>query len=347
MSPKLDAINYCINKTKETTLPTKLGLIFQVNTYLLVVVQTNMFSIGLFHRAVQAASVAQVRSFHAAAPLLVRQKHLRRLNRLHKHWAKQMFNNEDTWVDPVLGKPNVSFLARISAVVNQPESQVDLLEPESTSKLLYRAEQSLLNGEQSSLNSSHIDGDDHAHLQSSAQALQRDQEAQKREAVLRIVNLQNTNNQQRQKQAVLLARKEFQRFEGDTGSPEVQAAVATVKIHAVAAHAKQTKKDVQSKRRLEHMVQTRRNILLYLKRTDPKRYIWSIEKLGLSDDAVTAEFHMSRHYLWRTQFYGEKTLPIKKTVHDTKKAREYNVKRSKAERYLSQHDPEALYKMAS
>lgn len=307
----------------------------------------DMLRIGLYNRAVQVLSLAQIRSIHASASLLVRQKHLRRLNRLHKHWAKQMFSKEDTWIDPVLGRPNVPFLARINAIVNQPENQVDLLEPETTSKILFRAERKLLTeGEQNAANS-HIDNDEFASLHNSAQALQQNQESLKREAVLRIINLQNTSNQQRQKQAVLLARKEFQRFEGDTGSPEVQAAVATIRIHAVAAHAKQTKKDVQTKRRLEHMVQTRRSMLLYLKRTDPKRYIWAIEKLGLSDDAVTAEFHMSRQYLWRTQFYGEKTLPLKKTVRDTKKTREYNAKRSKAERYLSQHDPEALIRMAS
>lgn len=310
----------------------------------------NMLRIGLFNRTAQVAVLAQTRSFHAAIPVLARQKHMRRLNRLHKHWAKQMFSKDEEWIDPVLGRPNVPFLARVKAVIGQPESQVDLLEPESTSRLLYGAEKALLSSSQPASASgtmSHVDRDDLPHLQNSINALQADQETSKREAVLRIISLQNTSSQQRQKQAVALARREFQRFDGDTGSPEVQAAISTIRIHFIAAHAKETKKDLQTKRRLEHMVQTRRNILLYLKRTDPKRYIWAIEKLGLSDTAVTAEFHMSRKYLWHTQFYGDKTLPLKKTVRDTKKAREHNAKRAKAERYLSQHDPEALIRMAA
>lgn len=294
------------------------------------------------------------RLFHAAAPALVRQKHLRRLNRLHKHWAKQLFKKEEEWVDPMLGKQNNPFLSWVRALIGQKENQIDLLEPESTSKLLYNAERSASStiypdtnsnantwmiSSKSGANSN--DDDSHA-LSHRVQALHSEHEKLKREAVLRIVSLQNASRQQNQKQAIAVARSEFQRFEGDTGSPEVQAAIATIKIQFVAAHAKETKNDLQTKKRLEHMVQMRRNILLYLKRTDPRRYIWTIEKLGLNNETVSAEFHMSRKYLWRTQFYGNKTLPMKKTVKDTKKARELNVKRSKAQRYLAQHDPDAL-----
>lgn len=308
---------------------------------------------GLSAHRMNAPCVLQ-RLFHAASPVMVRQKHLRRLNRLHKHWAKQMFKKEEEWVDPMLGRQGNPFLSRVRALIGQRENQIDLLEPESTSKLLFNAERSVSSNvhpeagsnvhtsPDSFRNASNRSDEDSQALSHGVQALQSEREKLKRDAVLRILSLQNASSQQNQKQAMAIARSEFQRFEGDTGSPEVQAAVATIKIQFVAAHAKETKKDLQTKRRLEHMVQMRRNILLYLKRTDPRRYIWTIEKLGLSDATVSAEFHMSRQYLWRTQFYGDKTLPMKKTVKDTKKARELNAKRSKAQRYLAQHDPDAL-----
>lgn len=291
--------------------------------------------LGLLRPAVAASAPQMSRAFHAGGAQLVRQKHMRRLNRLHKHWAKQLFAAEEEWVDPVLGKPRTPFLLRMQAVLSQPELQVDSLTPEETSRLVF--------GAQAAGAPAPATGDgDEAILAQHAGKLREDEVAHKREVLRRITSLQNSNRTQNQKQAVALARQEFQRFEGDTGSPEVQAAIATIRIHFVAAHAKETKKDVQAKRRLEHMVQTRRSTLLYLKRTDPKRYIWVVEKLGLSDATVMPEFHMSRHYLWRTQFYGDKTLPIKKTVRDTKKAREHATKLGKAERYLAQHDPDAL-----
>lgn len=300
----------------------------------------NLMSIYALLPSVGLGAQLGRRAFHISTPALVRQKHLKRLNRLHKHWAKELFKDKEEWVDPVLGKPDVPFLARMRAIVGQPENEIDFLSSETTSKLLYGAESALMQRPLSSDNSS----EDSETLERKSKNLYLESEARKREALLRIVSLRNSNQQQSQKQAVSLARKEFQRFEGDTGSPEVQAAVSTMRIHFLALHVKETKKDFQSKRRLEHMVQSRRNMLLYLKRTDPRRYMWTIEKLGLSDDAVSAEFHMSRKYLWKTQFYGDRTLPLKKTKKDTREARKLATKRDKAEKYLAQHNPEMLFK---
>ncbi len=66
--------------------------------------------------------------------------------------------------------------------------------------------------------------------------------------------------------------KEFQRHEKDTGSSDVQIAVLTKKIELLSEHLKNNKKDHSSRFGLIKMVNTRRNLLDYLKRTDLERY---------------------------------------------------------------------------
>ena len=68
---------------------------------------------------------------------------------------------------------------------------------------------------------------------------------------------------------------------GDTGSPEVQAAILTERINSLSSHMQSNKKDFSSRRGLLRMVANRRTLLDYLKRKDEKRYSALIEKLGL------------------------------------------------------------------
>ena len=75
--------------------------------------------------------------------------------------------------------------------------------------------------------------------------------------------------------------KEYQRKEGDTGSPEVQIAVLTYRINDLNEHLKVHKKDHHSRRGLLKMVGQRRNLLAYLKSKDIERYRTLIEQLGL------------------------------------------------------------------
>ena len=69
--------------------------------------------------------------------------------------------------------------------------------------------------------------------------------------------------------------------EGDTGSPEVQVAILTERITNLTEHFKDHKKDNHSRRGLLMMVNKRRNLLAYLKKTDVERYNALIQKLGL------------------------------------------------------------------
>ncbi len=74
---------------------------------------------------------------------------------------------------------------------------------------------------------------------------------------------------------------DFRTHEGDTGSPEVQVAMLTNRINAVAEHLKSHKKDFHSRRGLLMMVGQRNRMLRYLARNEPQRYQTLIQRLGL------------------------------------------------------------------
>jgi len=80
------------------------------------------------------------------------------------------------------------------------------------------------------------------------------------------------------KEAVI---KDHARGEGDTGSPEVQVAIITDRIKTLTEHFKTHAKDNHSRRGLLMMVNKRRSLLDYLRKTDGDRYLALIAKLGL------------------------------------------------------------------
>ena len=75
--------------------------------------------------------------------------------------------------------------------------------------------------------------------------------------------------------------EQFAQKQGDTGSPEVQTALLTQKIHRLTEHLTQNKKDNHSRRGLLKVIAKRRRILNYLQKLDEKRYKKLIESLGL------------------------------------------------------------------
>lgn len=75
--------------------------------------------------------------------------------------------------------------------------------------------------------------------------------------------------------------KKARRHDKDTGSPEVQIAVLTKEIDALAAHLKKHSKDHHSRRGLLQMVADRRAHLSYLKKKNEKRYAEIAKDLGL------------------------------------------------------------------
>ncbi len=74
---------------------------------------------------------------------------------------------------------------------------------------------------------------------------------------------------------------EFAVTEGDTGSPEVQVAVLSVRIANLTEHFKVHTKDRHSRRGLLMLVSRRRRLLDYLKGKDRERYANLIQRLGL------------------------------------------------------------------
>ena len=75
--------------------------------------------------------------------------------------------------------------------------------------------------------------------------------------------------------------KQYQRAEGDSGSPEVQVALLTARINGLTEHFKTHSKDFHSRRGLLKMVGKRRKMLDYLMAKDIERYRAIIAKLGI------------------------------------------------------------------
>lgn len=75
--------------------------------------------------------------------------------------------------------------------------------------------------------------------------------------------------------------KDFQLYEGDTGSPEVQVALLTASVEELTSHLKAHKKDNHSRKGLLKQVAKRRRLLNFLEGKSAERYAKLIERLGL------------------------------------------------------------------
>ncbi len=75
--------------------------------------------------------------------------------------------------------------------------------------------------------------------------------------------------------------KQFRRSDLDTGSSEVQVALITKRIDQLTEHFKTHKKDHHGRRGLIHLVNQRRKLLDYLKRTDVQKYSGLIKELEI------------------------------------------------------------------
>ncbi len=83
----------------------------------------------------------------------------------------------------------------------------------------------------------------------------------------------------KEKKAAIIA--EYGRFEGDTGSPEVQIAILTARINELTAHMQKNPKDYHSRRGMMKMIGRRRGLLDYLKKKDIDAYRSLIARLGI------------------------------------------------------------------
>jgi small subunit ribosomal protein S15 len=73
----------------------------------------------------------------------------------------------------------------------------------------------------------------------------------------------------------------FSQAKGDTGSPEVQAALLTNAIEKLKTHLNNNKQDQPAKRGLLDKISKRRRLLRYLASQNKERYHQLVKKLGL------------------------------------------------------------------
>jgi small subunit ribosomal protein S15 len=74
---------------------------------------------------------------------------------------------------------------------------------------------------------------------------------------------------------------QFKLAENDTGSAEVQIAIATHRINMLTEHLQRHSKDYAGRRGLLMAVSRRRTLLDYLKRVEPQRYFDIIRRLDI------------------------------------------------------------------
>ena len=75
--------------------------------------------------------------------------------------------------------------------------------------------------------------------------------------------------------------EQYSRSKTDTGSPEVQIAILTQRIENLTVHLQSHNKDNHSKTGLMRLINQRRSLLAYLKRSKKESYNKLIDKLGL------------------------------------------------------------------
>lgn len=242
---------------------------------------TNVFRPNTSARLFSSSSVANA----SKSILKIKARERKEINQLRQRYIREQNSN----VDPVLGLSENPFLSRLEAEVNEPKVLGRFYEIEQVDKLLYGARETSIKEKLSS-------------------ELVNETSANQREAVYRILNMKNRSESERLALKIKLAREEFQRFEGDTGSSEVQSAIATVRIQELYNHCQNNKKDFQNTRLLRMLVQKRQRMLRYLKRDNPERYYWAINKLGLTDHIVHMEFNMDRRYMQKFKMYGDRIL---------------------------------------
>lgn len=109
---------------------------------------------------------------------------------------------------------------------------------------------------------------------------------QQAEMLRRILSLQNASKKQIQKFDSGRIVQVFGRSESDTGSPQVQAALFTLRIQSMQEHLEKNKGDVGTKRQLEKWVSKRKKVLKYLRRRDLPRFVEVCRVIGVEGDSI-------------------------------------------------------------
>jgi small subunit ribosomal protein S15 len=113
----------------------------------------------------------------------------------------------------------------------------------------------------------------------------------------------------------------YARAKGDTGSPEVQIALLTVRIESLTEHLSEHKKDNHSRRGLLGLVQKRRRLKNYLQKTNPEAFKKVVEEFeGVKAAKKTAKSEKSAAV--KAEKTGKKSAPkaekVEKAPKETK-----------------------------
>lgn len=252
-----------------------------------------------------------MRSFHMTSTnyLSKSEKKAKSIEKKKKNIAFQnSVENKKEKVDPVLGKPDNAFIQRLKLEIGEPNILVKGYNLTDVDKLLFGAKELRLQKNREN---------DPANVTSE---ITEKEEMEKRDILLRILTLRNADNDEKQKKLRELAINDFQRFEGDTGSSEVQSAVLTIEIYNLMDHIKKNPQDLLHIRKVRMLTQKRQRLLRYLKRDNAQRYFWTIEKLGLTDENVHMEFNMDRKYMDEFEIWpGRQLVKINKKENEEMK----------------------------
>ena len=114
-------------------------------------------------------------------------------------------------------------------------------------------------------------------------------QSEREKMVQRYKGVETASKMQLNKLARVRVRREFAKWSADTGSSGVQIAILTARIAYLTEHLKAHKKDLHSKRGLTLMLEKRKKLLKYLRRTDAASYADVIVRLGLKDRSFSEE----------------------------------------------------------
>lgn len=106
------------------------------------------------------------------------------------------------------------------------------------------------------------------------------------ERVAKIMSISTANKKEELKLRVADAIDQHQVHPTDRGSTGVQIAVITEKINNLARHLASNKKDKHSTRGFQGMVNKRRKLMKYMKRSDFNNFVMLVRKLGLEREAT-------------------------------------------------------------
>lgn len=159
---------------------------------------------------------------------------------------------------------------------------------------------------------------------------------EKKNALVKILTVKNAGDHEKINTAIEFARKEFQENERDVSSPVLKAGTHTVRIMFLAEHCKKNPSDKKKFKELNQLVQMRQRLLKNLKVTNPEGYFFAITKIGLTDEAVHKEFHLSDQYMQQFKFFGPETQTYKQTRSEKRLAFKHRLLFARYPEYVQQ-----------